>query len=121
MKKSKGQTSVYLRQWKPDEYELGELEEVLINGNSFELLIEEISFRSDIKPDNIEVLKCLRDFPFKSPILDLHRNLAWKENSYQQMDKLEDGVCYYYRNKTLRLGDISIEKRREMEKEDNLK
>lgn len=37
------------------------------------------------------------------------------------MEKLEDGACFYYRNKTLKLGTISEEKKKEMEKEDNLK
>jgi hypothetical protein len=41
-KTSKSQTSVYLRHWKPDEYELGELEEIVIEGNTFEILLSEV-------------------------------------------------------------------------------
>lgn len=119
-KNSKSQISVYLRHWMPDVYELGELEEMLLEENSFDLLISQISKISGIDKEKIEVLKCARDFPFKLPILDLQRNQSWKEDSYQWLEKLEDGVCFYYRDKTLRLGELSAEKRMEIEKEDNL-
>jgi hypothetical protein len=45
--------------------------------------------------------------------------MAWKDNHFLAMDKLEDGVCFYYRDKTLKLGEISEEKRREMSKEES--
>lgn len=119
-KTTKWQTSIYLRHWMPDLYEIGELEEMVLEENSFDLLISQISKKSGIQKEKIEVLKCLRDFPFKLPILDLHQNQSWKEDSYQWLEKLEDGVCFYYRDKTLRLGELSAEKRMEIEKEDNL-
>ena len=53
-------------------------------------------FRVDGK-ENLEVLKCKRDYPFKSPILELHRDIGWKDNFYLQTEKLDDGVCFYYR------------------------
>lgn len=119
-KSSKLHTSVYLRHWKPDEYELGEIEEVILEGSTFDLLIDHICQNSGIEKDNIEVMKCLQDFPFKSPVLNLHRNQSWKEDSYMTMEKLEDGICFYYRNKTLRLAELSNEKRKELEKEESL-
>lgn len=117
---SKWQIIVYLRHWMPDMYELGDLEEMVLDENSYDLLINQISIKSGIHKENIEVLKCLRDFPFKLPILDLHRNQSWKEDSYQWLEKLEDGVCFYYRDKTMRLGELSAERRVELEKEDGL-
>ncbi|CAF0833958.1 unnamed protein product [Brachionus calyciflorus] len=119
-KTTKDHTSIYLRHWKPDEYELGDLEEVTLEGNSFELIIDYISRKSSIQKENLEVFKCLREFPFKSPVLDLHRNQSWKEDSYLSMEKLEDGTCFFYRNKTIRLAELSSEKRKELEKEDSL-
>jgi hypothetical protein len=113
---SKLQTSVYLRHWQPDKYELGDLKEIILEGNSYELLINQvnkfcnlsrntkfiihfiqISVDSGIIIENLEVLKCKRDYPFKSPILELQRDIGWKDNFYLQMEKLEDGVCFYYR------------------------
>jgi len=113
---SKLQTSVYLRHWQPDKYELGDLKEIILEGNSYELLINQvnkfynlsrntkfiihfiqISIDSGIIIENLEVLKCKRDYPFKSPILELQRDIGWKDNFYLQMEKLEDGVCFYYR------------------------
>lgn len=44
-KNSKQQTSVYLRHWKPDEYELGELKEEIIEGNSFEALLNYVKIK----------------------------------------------------------------------------
>lgn len=41
---NKLQTSVYLRHWKPDEYELGDLQEVILDGNSFETLINQVIY-----------------------------------------------------------------------------
>lgn len=40
---NKLQTSVYLRHWKPDEYELADLQEVILEGNSFETLINHVN------------------------------------------------------------------------------
>lgn len=148
-KSSKQQTSVYLRHWKPDEYELGELKEVIVEGNSFESLLAYVSvttttttkirtpnkmntfilcyylwkdFRNvwyqrrrhwglkgktqtSLKINKIQKetnldyikLKCKRDYPYNSPILDLHKDMAWKDNYFLQMEKLEDGVCFYFR------------------------
>jgi ubiquitin C-terminal hydrolase len=115
----KSQTCIYLRHWKADEHELSDLHETIIDGNSFELLLKNISSLSGIDNEDLELLKCNRDFPYKSPILDLHKDSAWKDK-LSEMDKLEDGQCFYYRNKTMDLGLISDEKRREMVKEDNL-
>lgn len=42
-KASKTQTSIYLRHWKPDEYELGDLQEVFVEGNSFDALLSHVS------------------------------------------------------------------------------
>ena len=42
-KTSKTQTSIFLRHWKPDEYELGDLQEVIIEGNSFDALLNHVS------------------------------------------------------------------------------
>ena len=36
------QTSVYLRHWNSDEYELGDLFEIIVDGNSFETLLENV-------------------------------------------------------------------------------
>jgi len=40
---SKLHTSVYLRHWRPDEYCLGDLFEIVLNGNSFEILIDQVT------------------------------------------------------------------------------
>ncbi len=40
---SKLHTSVYLRHWKPDEYCLGDLFEIVLNGNTFEILMDHVS------------------------------------------------------------------------------
>ena len=40
---NKFQTCVYLRQWKPDEHELSALKEIVIDGSSYELLLESVS------------------------------------------------------------------------------
>lgn len=117
---SKLQTSVYLRHWKSENYELEDLFEVIVDGNTFEALMNYISLRTGLGVDEIEVLKCKRDYPFKSPILEIHNDPNWKTNFYLQMEKLEDGVCFYYRNKNLDLGILSEEKRRDMMKTDNI-
>ena len=119
-KTSKSTTSVYLRHWKPDEYELGELVETLVDGTNYDSLMTHISKLSGIASEHIEVLKCKTDFPYKSAILNLHKDVAWKENYFLTTEKLEDGQCFYYRNHTLKLGTLSDEKRRDLEKEDNL-
>jgi hypothetical protein len=41
---SKLQTSIYLRRWNPDSYELGDLQEIILDGNSFDLLIDHVIF-----------------------------------------------------------------------------
>jgi hypothetical protein len=41
---SKLQTSIYLRHWNPDSYELGDLQEIILDGNSFDLLIDHVIF-----------------------------------------------------------------------------
>jgi len=93
----KQQTSVYLRHWRSDEYELGDLFEIVAASNTFEVLMSEISLLSGIAVDELEILKCKRDYPFKSPILEIHNDPNWKMSFYLQMEKLEDGVCFYYR------------------------
>lgn len=117
------QASVYLRHWQSDKYELGDLCEIIVNGLSFDVLVEQISSFSGIAIDDVEVLKCKRDYPFKSPILEIHNDPQWisiNSNFYLQMEKLEDGICFYYRNRNLELGTLSEEKRRDMVKTDNI-
>jgi hypothetical protein len=41
-KTNKNQTSVYLRQWSPTLLELGDLVEVIVNGNSLDLVLNEV-------------------------------------------------------------------------------
>lgn len=94
---SKLQTSVYLRHWKSAEYELGDLIEIVVNSNTFEVLLGEIAKMSSIGVDDLEILKCKRDYPFRSPILEIHNDPNWKVSFYLQMEKLEDGACFYYR------------------------
>ncbi len=41
-KNSKSQTSIYLRHWKPDEYILSDLIEIVIDGNTLDVLISTV-------------------------------------------------------------------------------
>jgi hypothetical protein len=42
MKKSRQQACVYLRHWKPEEYELGELVETIVEGTIYEALLNHV-------------------------------------------------------------------------------
>ena len=35
---------MYLRHWKPDEHELGELVEILVEGTGYDALVNQVSF-----------------------------------------------------------------------------
>jgi hypothetical protein len=56
-KRTKEETSIYLRYWKPDEYELEPINEILLEGDTYESLIKTISTISDIPMNNLEILK----------------------------------------------------------------
>jgi hypothetical protein len=43
LKTCRSQTLVYIRKWNPSDYELGQLEELLITGNSFDKLLQSVS------------------------------------------------------------------------------
>lgn len=58
-KTSKNQTSVYVRHWKPDEYELGELREEIVEGNSYEQLINHVSLKKHLKFNFNYLIFCL--------------------------------------------------------------
>lgn len=72
---------------------------------------------SKIDAENLEVLRCKREYPFLIPILDIHKDSAWRENYLLNSERFEDGICFYYRDKRLLLGELTEEKRRELTKE----
>lgn len=112
---------VYIRKWIPSKYELGPLEELCLQDSNFNTLMQMLSIYSKIELDYLEVLRCRREYPYKSPILDIHKDSAWRENYLLQKDRIEDGFCFYYRDKRELLGELDDEKRRELAKEDSIK
>jgi hypothetical protein len=81
------------------------------------LFSPKVSEHSKIDLEYLEVLRCKREYPFKSPLLEIHKDSAWRENYLLHSERLDDGYCFYYRDKRLLLGELSEEKRRELNKE----
>ena len=79
-----------------------------------------MSEHSKINLENLEVLRCKREYPFKIPILEIHKDSLWRENYSQSIEKIEEGACFYYRDKRELLGVLTEDKRRELTK-DSLK
>ena len=51
------------------------------------------------------------------PILEILKDSLWREKYSQLTEKIDDGDCYYYRDKRELLGVLSEEKRRELTKD----
>ena len=63
------------------------------------------------------MLRCKREYPFKIPILEIHKDIAWRENYLSNNDRIDDGSCFYYRDRRELLGELTEEKKRELTKE----
>lgn len=51
------------------------------------------------------------------PLLEIHRDCGWRENYLFYGEKIDDGACFYYRDKRLLLGELTDERKRELTKE----
>lgn len=59
MKTQKSQVSIYLRHWRPDEFELGELVETVIDGNTNELLLNHVKLFMKLSISYFKISLCL--------------------------------------------------------------
>lgn len=120
---SDDQLVLFTRRWRPSQYSLDPIVELLVPDNTGQDLRQKLSEASGIPADNIQVGKGRNTFPHEVSVLDISAELEWTRAEgpldARPLNILDDGAMVYYRDKEERLKELTDSERSDLESEEN--
>ncbi|XP_055315105.1 ubiquitin carboxyl-terminal hydrolase 47 isoform X3 [Sitodiplosis mosellana] len=113
--------TIFIRRWNPTQMSLGPFNEVTVYEK--DNMKSVLSQHSGIPEENIEFAKVQGTFPHHSvSILEIHTSLLWNSNPTTlnefPLSNSQDGIMFFYRDKTEELKQLTPQERQELKNQD---
>ncbi|XP_031619612.1 ubiquitin carboxyl-terminal hydrolase 47 isoform X2 [Contarinia nasturtii] len=113
--------TIFIRRWYPSEMRLGPFNEITIYEK--DNMKSALSQHSGITEENVEFAKSQGTFPNHNvSILEIHTSMLWNSNPTTlnefPLSNSQDGIMFFYRDKTEELKQLSPTERQELKNQD---